>query len=91
MRSPSPRRGLPEVDLLGLDLTPAQRKGWVVRGDLTTLRFLFESTENPGGSHWASLLVLERNFDEALAVLVVGLGMRLTQNQPCSSGLGRLE
>jgi len=39
------------------------------RGDLTTLRSVFESTENLGGSHWASLLVLERNFDKALAAL----------------------
>ncbi len=39
------------------------------RGDLTLLRSLFESTENLSGSHWASLLVLEHNFDEALASL----------------------
>jgi tetratricopeptide (TPR) repeat protein len=39
------------------------------RGDLTALRSVFESTENLGGSHWASLLVLERDFDGALAAL----------------------
>jgi len=44
------------------------------RGDLTPLRSLFESTENLGGSHWASLLVLERNFDEALAALDETIG-----------------